>query len=103
MSGHANYKLASRYGRCLAFATAAPMIVAGLIPRSVLGQQPGGQNQLEEIVVTATKQASGQDVSKVPISITAFDGQTIDKIGAKDLADLTAITPGVVLTNTQTF
>ena len=31
------------------------------------------------------------------------DGETIDAIGAKDLADLTAITPGVVLTNTQTF
>ena len=105
MYGHACAKnqFTLRCGRLLAFAVAAPLIVAGLTPRSVLGQQPGGQSQLEEILVTATKQASGQDVSKVPISITAFDGDTIDAIGAKDLADLTAITPGVVLTNTQTF
>ena len=79
---------------------------AGLVAGGAHAQEGGGgagQNQLEEIIVTATKQAEGQDVSKVPISITAFDGKTIDQIGAKDLASLTAITPGVVLTNTQTF
>jgi outer membrane receptor protein involved in Fe transport len=105
MSGHpcARNKLTLRCSGPLAFVAVAPMIVAGLAPRAALGQPPSGQNQLEEIVVTATKQAAGQDVSKVPISITAFDGDTIDTIGAKDIGALTAITPGVVLTNTQTF
>ncbi|HUQ51967.1 MAG TPA: TonB-dependent receptor [Gammaproteobacteria bacterium] len=100
MSAHAcaKSKLTLRYSP-LAFA----VIAAGLIPRGAFGQEAGEQNQLEEIIVTATKQASGQDVSTVPISITAFDGEMIDRIGAKDLSALTAITPGVVLTNTQTF
>jgi iron complex outermembrane receptor protein len=93
----------------VACAAAVSFAASGLLGGSALAQDttaqsgPTGQGQLEEIIVTATKQAAGQDVSKVPISITAFDGQTIDTIGAKDLSALTAITPGVVLTNTQTF
>jgi len=105
MYGHtcAKNNVALRRGWLLALAIGTPMIAVGLAPRSVLGQESGGQAQLEEIIVTATKQAAGQDVSKVPISITAFDGKMIDTIGAKDIGALTAITPGVVLTNTQTF
>ena len=105
MSGHMCDKnnVSLRRGWVLAFAIAAPMVAVGLAPRTVRAQEAGGQGQLEEIIVTATKQAAGQDVSKVPISITAFDGKTIDQIGAKDIGALTAITPGVVLTNTQTF
>jgi iron complex outermembrane recepter protein len=105
MYGHMCEKnnVSLRRGWLLAFAVAAPMIAVGFVPRAVLAQESGGQSQLEEIIVTATKQAAGQDVSKVPISITAFDSRTIEQIGAKDLSDLTAITPGVVLTNTQTF
>ena len=57
----------------LAVAVAAAM-TAGVAPRGALAQEQGGQSQLEEIVVTATKAAAGSDVSKVPISITAFDG-----------------------------
>src|SRR4029079_10481496 len=58
---------------------------------------------LEEIIVTATKAASGVDVSNVPVSITAFDSEMIDQLNAKDFTALAAFTPGVVLTQTQTF
>src|SRR6185436_2684948 len=76
---------------------------AGLAPRVVLAQDSTGQNQLEEIIVTATKSASGTDVSKVPISITAFDADMLDTLNAKDFTALAARTPGLVLTETQTF
>ena len=75
----------------------------GLAPRVVLAQESTGQNQLEEIIVTATKSASGTDVSKVPISITAFDADMLDTLNAKDFTALAARTPGLVLTETQTF
>src|SRR5881394_918761 len=84
------------------FAVAAAA-AAGLAPFGVLAQESTGQNQLEEIIVTATKAAAGVDVSKVPVSITAFDANMIDAVNAKDFADLAALTPGVVLTETQTF
>ena len=89
---------ASRRG-LLAVAVAAAM-TAGVAPRVVLAQEQAGQSQLEEIVVTATKAAAGADVSKVPISITAFDGNMIDSLNAKDFEDLAVRTPGVVLTET---
>jgi len=104
MSGHMCDKNNGSLRRSLlAAAVAAPLAAAGLTPHGAWAQESGGQGQLEEIIVTATKQAAGQDVSKVPISITAFDSKTIDTLGAKDLSALTAITPGVVLTTTQTF
>jgi iron complex outermembrane receptor protein len=83
----------------LAVAVAAAM-TAGVAPRGALAQEQGGQSQPEEIVVTATKAAAGSDVSKVPISITAFDGNMIDSLNAKDFEDLAVRTPGVVLTET---
>jgi iron complex outermembrane recepter protein len=46
-----------------------------------------------EIVVTARRRA--EDVSKVPIAITAFSGATLDKKGVANVADLTKITPGL--------
>src|SRR5215471_3853930 len=83
----------------LAVAVAAAL-TAGLASHGVLAQEQAGQSQLEEIVVTATKAAVGSDVSKVPISITAFDGNMIDSLNAKDFEDLAVRTPGVVLTET---
>jgi len=53
---------------------------------------PMGAN-LGEIVVTARRRA--EDVSKVPIAITAFSGATLDKKGVVNIADLTKITPGL--------
>ena len=50
-------------------------------------------NVLEEVVVTAQKrQESLQDV---PISVTAFTGQEIDRLGINSTIDLAAFTPGM--------
>ena len=89
-------------GRCRRglLAVAVASALAGVAPQGVLAQEQTGQSQLEEIVVTATKAATGSDVSKVPISITAFDSNMIDTLNAKDFEDLAVRTPGVVLTQT---
>jgi iron complex outermembrane recepter protein len=53
----------------------------------------GGENALEEVIVTATKQA--EPLSKVPITVTAYTEQSLDVAGAKSMADIAALTPGV--------
>ena len=48
---------------------------------------------LEEIVVTATKRE--ENLSKVPISVTAFTQADMALAGMQDVSDITAVTPGV--------
>ena len=52
-------------------------------------------NSIDEVVVTATKGATGLNVSKVPISISAFSQRDLDSAGVKSIADVAAFTPGV--------
>jgi len=56
------------------------------------GPEPSGAS-LGEIVVTARRRQ--EDVSKVPISISAFSGATLDKKGVANVADLVKVTPGL--------
>ncbi len=55
-----------------------------------------GPVKLEEIIVTATKRA--QSLEKVPLSVTAYTQDTLDKEQAKDITDIVRLTPGVTLT-----
>jgi len=55
--------------------------------------EPAGSATMGEVVVTARRRA--EDVSKVPISISAFSGATLDKKGVGNVADLVKITPGL--------
>jgi iron complex outermembrane receptor protein len=48
---------------------------------------------LQEIVVTATRRE--QNLSKVPISITAFTQGSMDNLGIKDIAGMVRFTPGL--------
>ncbi len=48
-----------------------------------------------EIVVTATRQE--ELLSRVPISITAFDQEIMDKQNVRDIYDIARLSPGVVL------
>jgi iron complex outermembrane receptor protein len=57
------------------------------------GAAADGADQPEAIVVTARRRA--EDVSKVPISITAFSNATLEKRGVANVADLVKITPGL--------
>ncbi|WP_175597211.1 TonB-dependent receptor [Peristeroidobacter soli] len=49
--------------------------------------------QIEEIIVTAQKRAEGS--SKVPISLSVYDAETLDRIGARDFNDVVKVTPGI--------
>ena len=78
--------------------------VCGLAITSAHAQEPTAnntaQNEAEaddgavgEIVVTARRRTEA--LSDVPVSITAFSQEGLDKIGARDVDDITRLTPGV--------
>ncbi|MDZ4375840.1 MAG: TonB-dependent receptor [Phenylobacterium sp.] len=50
---------------------------------------------VEEVVVTAQKRA--ENVQDVPISVTAFSGETLEAAGIQDIRDLRRITPSLYL------
>ena len=51
--------------------------------------------QLEDIVVTSTKRA--KSVRDIPASITALDGEALEKIGAQGIDDFIQLLPGVAM------
>jgi iron complex outermembrane recepter protein len=51
---------------------------------------------LDEIVVTATRQAT--PLSKVPVSVAAISQEQMDVQGLRDISDITRVTPGISLT-----
>jgi len=53
----------------------------------------GASGELDEIVVTATRQA--RLLSSVPISASAYTQKTLDEQGVKQIDDIALITPGV--------
>jgi len=55
--------------------------------------QSSGDDVLQEVVVTATKQA--EPLSKVPISIAAFTAETMDRQGVRSIQDIASLTPGL--------
>ncbi len=55
---------------------------------------------LQEIVVTATRHE--ENLSKVPISVTALTGDAMDVRGIKDFLDVARFTPGVNVDNSGT-
>lgn len=53
--------------------------------------------QLDEIVVTATRQS--QVLSKVPVSVSAFSQQAMEKQGIKSFEEVARFTPGVTFSS----
>src|SRR5882757_7690494 len=62
--------------------------------------EPAAAGALEEIVVTATRRE--ENISRVPISVTAFSQDMIDQRGVKDFQDVVRFTPGVSIDNSGT-
>jgi outer membrane receptor protein involved in Fe transport len=58
------------------------------------------QGPMQEVVVTATRRA--EDLSKVPISVTALTQEDMDTKGIKDITDVARFTPGIYIDNTGT-
>ena len=56
--------------------------------------------QLQEIVVTSTRRE--ENLSKVPISVTALTQEDMDTKGIKDIVDVVRFTPGIAIDNSGT-
>jgi outer membrane receptor protein involved in Fe transport len=95
------HRLTARGGCVLGAAVAG--IVLGLggsgSARAQAAAQPGASD-LEEIVVTATRRSEA--LSKVPISVTAINQESLDARGMKDFQDIARFTPGVTIDNSIT-
>jgi iron complex outermembrane recepter protein len=63
------------------------------------GAAPRGEG-LQEVVVTATRRE--EELSKVPISVTALTQEAIDLRGIKDFRDMVRFTPGVTIDDSGT-
>jgi outer membrane receptor protein involved in Fe transport len=56
-----------------------------------------GDNSLDEIIVTA--QFRPQDPIDVPITLSAFNGEDLDRIGVQDFEELARLVPGLQVAN----
>ncbi len=68
-------------------------VISFSFPNSVLAQQ--GANEIEEVIVTARKRA--ESLQEVPIAITAFTEQTIERAGIQRPADFISMIPNVTI------
>ena len=66
-------------------------------PRQMEQRQP--PQQLEEIIVTATKRE--QSSREIPVSITALKGEDLERIGARDMKDYLMQSPGITLVDSE--
>ena len=77
-------------------------LVFALLPSSVAQAQQEQRTEgvaIEEIVTTALQRKQG--VQDVPIAVSAFSADMLEKAGITDLRDLTQISPSLVLTSSQ--
>src|SRR3984885_9089627 len=56
--------------------------------------------QLQEVVVTSTRRE--ENLSRVPISVTALTQEDMDTKGIKDITDVVRFTPGIAIDNSGT-
>jgi iron complex outermembrane recepter protein len=100
------FATALRIGTALAaLAVAAPAIaqdseqVAAQANPDELGDADQLTETTGEIVVTARRRA--ESLQDVPIAVTAYTGETLERQGAIDITDLSDTTPNVTLENTR--
>jgi iron complex outermembrane recepter protein len=81
----------------LAFATMASAAHAQSPAAQQSGETAGsGGPEVEEIIVTADRRA--QDVTDVPLAVSAFTGAFLEEVGAVDLDDIARYTPNLIAT-----
>lgn len=73
-------------------------ITFSILPFATTSAQQGGVFAIEEIVVTARKRA--ENLQEVPIAITAFTAQTIERAGIERPADFISLMPNVTIVDT---
>jgi len=73
---------------------------AGAVRAADTAAAPEESGPLQEITVTATRHE--ENLSKVPISVTALTQDAMDLRGIKDFQDVAKFTPGVLIDNSGT-
>ena len=86
----------------VALSGGALMLLGKFAVAQTAGTQDASEGALQEVVVTATKQAA-VDINKVPISISAYGALEMDQRGIRDISDLAAITPGLTFSQQNNF
>jgi iron complex outermembrane receptor protein len=66
------------------------------VPTAALAQETEDEGLFEEITVTAKKRE--QNIFEVPLAISAFSGETIQRQGIKDLTDVGKFVPNLNVT-----
>lgn len=79
--------------------TALAQSVSAIVLASVAGT--GAAQEIEEVIVTATKRA--ESLQDVPLAITAFTGDFVKDVNLDDVKDLVTFTPGVTGNSKDSF
>ncbi len=75
--------------------TAVLIVSLSFFPFATANAQQGGAAAIEEVVVTARKRS--ESLQDVPIAITAFTEQTIERAGVERPADFISLMPNVTI------
>ena len=90
--------------KSIAITTASLAVLASMT--SISAQEAEEQNAVDRVLgtvtVTATKKTDVEDVQAVPVSVTAFNAETIDALKVRDLQSLSFSTPNVTLDDVGT-
>jgi len=79
------------------FGAASTIALAAALPASAQAPQADAAGGVQEIVVTAQKRE--QKLIDVPITLTAYTGEQLARLGVQDLHDLSLHTPGFYVQN----
>src|SRR5258708_23785814 len=86
--------------RTLIASAGACLVTVASANEATTATEPAATGALEEIVVTATRRE--ESISKVPISVTAFNQDIIDQRGIKDFNNVVRFTPVLVIDTSYT-
>jgi iron complex outermembrane recepter protein len=78
-----------------AFRLPLTVLLAGLLAPLTATAQDAGARALEEVVVTARRRE--ESLQDVPLSITAYTGEQLERMGALDIIEIAKSSPNVTL------
>ena len=81
------------------FGLAARASVVAIAAATTLPADALAQSLADQIVVTATKRA--ENIQDVPIAISAYSGDLLDKSGVSDIRELSILSPSIIVVATQ--
>jgi iron complex outermembrane recepter protein len=89
-----------RIVNCLVGCALTAALVPGVTFAADADTEEATGPKMQEVTVTATRRE--ENISKVPISISAYTQDTMDQLGIKDFTDVARFTPGVQIDSGQT-